>query len=54
MVTALAVAMLLDGGWRLALVAAHEDADTFRVVHTYLRPVGRRTELTVVLPKDDA
>ena len=45
---------LLAAGWRLALVAAHEDDDRFRVVHTYLRPVGQRTELTVELPRDDA
>lgn len=49
-----AAAALLADGWRLALAAAHEDATSFRVVHTYLRPVGQRTELTVVLPKDDA
>ena len=42
------VTALLGGGWRLALVAAHEDADTFRIVYAFLRPVGQRTELTVV------
>ena len=48
-----AAAALLADGWRLALVAAHEDAEAFRVVHTWLRPVNQRTELTVRLPKDD-
>jgi Ni,Fe-hydrogenase III large subunit/Ni,Fe-hydrogenase III component G len=45
---------LLAAGWRLALVAAHEDTGGFRVVHAFLRPVGQRTELTVEVPRDDA
>ncbi len=48
------VAALLADGWRLALVAAHDDGEAFRVVHSYLRPVGQRTELTIVVPKSDA
>lgn len=37
---------LLDGGYRLALIAAHDDHDTFRIVYlfTAARP-DRRTEL---------
>ena len=49
-----AAAALLADGWRLALAGAHEEAAAFRVVQTYLRPINQRTELTVVLPKDDA
>ena len=44
---------LLDDGWRLALVAAHEDDDRLRVVASFLRPVGERAELTVEVPLDD-
>ena len=28
-------------GWRLAMVAAHEDPDGFRIVYVFLRPGGR-------------
>ncbi len=45
---------LLDGGWRLALMAAHDDVDRLRVVYSFLRPVGQRHELTVEVPRDDA
>jgi Ni,Fe-hydrogenase III large subunit/Ni,Fe-hydrogenase III component G len=44
---------LLDDGWRLALVAAHDDPDGLRVVHCFLRPVSHRHELTVEVPRDD-
>jgi Ni,Fe-hydrogenase III large subunit/Ni,Fe-hydrogenase III component G len=47
-------ASMLDDGWRLALVAAHEDADAFRVVYVFLRPVGERCELTLRVPREDA
>lgn len=47
-------AVLLDGGWRLALVAAHEDEDAFRVVYVFLRPVGQRHELSLTIPRGDA
>ncbi len=45
---------MLDDGWRLALVAAHEDADCFRIVYSFLRPVGQRAELTVTVGRSDA
>jgi len=47
---------LLDTGWRLALVAGHDDAGAggLRVVYVFLRPVGERTELTVRLPREDS
>ncbi len=45
--------LLLDAGWRLALMAGHEDADRMRVVASFLRPVGERAELTVEVPLDD-
>ena len=44
---------LLDDGWRLALVAGHEDEDAFRVVYAFLKPGGQRAELTVPVPGDD-
>jgi Ni,Fe-hydrogenase III large subunit/Ni,Fe-hydrogenase III component G len=44
---------LLRDGWRLALVAAHDDPDGFRVVYLFLRPVGGRTELIVPVPRED-
>jgi Ni,Fe-hydrogenase III large subunit/Ni,Fe-hydrogenase III component G len=44
---------LLGDGWRLALLAAHEDDDRMRVVASFLRPVGQRAELTVEVPLDD-
>lgn len=42
---------LLDGGFRLGLVAAHDDGDVLRVVYLFLagRP-DRRVELTVPVP----
>ncbi len=53
------VAVMLADGWRLALVAAHEDppghgpASGLRVVYVLLKPVGLRAELTVHVPLDD-
>ncbi|HEY5183326.1 MAG TPA: NADH-quinone oxidoreductase subunit C [Actinomycetes bacterium] len=47
------MAGLLAGGLRLALVAAHEDAETFRVVYV-LTAAGRREEVVVVVPRGDA
>jgi Ni,Fe-hydrogenase III large subunit/Ni,Fe-hydrogenase III component G len=47
------VAGLLAEGLRLALVAAHEDAETFRVVYVLTAP-GRREEVAVVVPRGDA
>ena len=47
-----AVAGLLRDGWRLALVAGHDDGDGFRVVYSFLRPVGQRRELVMRLPHD--
>ena len=44
-------AMARDG-WRLALVAGHDDGDGFRVVYSFLRPVGQRRELVVRLPHE--
>jgi Ni,Fe-hydrogenase III large subunit/Ni,Fe-hydrogenase III component G len=49
-----AASRLLDEGWRLALVAAHDDPDGLRIVHTFLRPIGQRHELSVRVPRDDA
>ena len=46
------VQALLGSGWRLALVAGHDDGDGFRVVYSFLRPVGQRRELVVRLPHD--
>ncbi len=48
------VGLLLDDGWRLALMAAHEDDDRMHVVASFLRPVGERAELTLEVPLDDA
>jgi Ni,Fe-hydrogenase III large subunit/Ni,Fe-hydrogenase III component G len=48
-----AIAGLLAAGLRLALVAAHEDAETFRVVYVLTGP-GRREEVVVVVPRGDA
>lgn len=48
-----AAARLLDDGWRLALVAGHDDRDRLRVVYSFLRPVGQRHELTVEVPRED-
>lgn len=45
---------LLGRGFRLALVAAHDDSTAFRIVYLFLagRP-DRRVELECVVPKDD-
>ncbi len=49
-----AAATLLGDGFRLALVAAHDDGDRLRVVYLFLagRP-DRRTELTLTVPATD-
>jgi Ni,Fe-hydrogenase III large subunit/Ni,Fe-hydrogenase III component G len=57
-VTASALATLFSayllGGFRLGLVACHEDADEFRVVYVLLRPVdNRRVELTLHVSPED-
>ncbi|MGH3582185.1 MAG: NADH-quinone oxidoreductase subunit C, partial [Mycobacterium sp.] len=45
---------LLAAGYRLALVAAHDDADAVRIVSLFLAGnPDRRTELTLTIPKDD-
>jgi Ni,Fe-hydrogenase III large subunit len=45
---------LLDRGFRLGLVAAHDDAATFRVVYLFLAGwPDRRVELECVVHKDD-
>jgi Ni,Fe-hydrogenase III large subunit/Ni,Fe-hydrogenase III component G len=47
-------AALLDGGFRLALVAAHHDPDAFRVVYLFTAgPPDRRRELELRVPLDD-
>ncbi|TYB42180.1 NADH-quinone oxidoreductase subunit C [Actinomadura chibensis] len=47
-------AALLDGGSRLALVAAHHDPDALRVVYLFTHPAtDRRTELHVPLDPAD-
>ena len=43
---------LLEDGNRLALVAAHEEPDGFRVVYVFLG--ADRTEVSVTMPRDDA
>jgi len=47
---------LLAGGHRLALVAGHDDGPAgLRVVYVFAHPgTDRRTELSVVVPRDDA
>ncbi|WP_445163275.1 hydrogenase large subunit [Mycobacterium sp. Dal123C01] len=45
---------LLGNGFRLRLVAAHDDDDSFRVVYLFLAGwPDRRIELECVVPKDD-
>ena len=46
------VRTLLDSGNRLALVAAHEEPDGFRVVYVFLG--GDRIEVTVTMTREDA
>jgi Ni,Fe-hydrogenase III component G len=48
------VRALLADRWRLALVAAHEDTDEFRVVYAFFRAVGERCEITLSVPRSDA
>ncbi|MBK8470346.1 MAG: NADH-quinone oxidoreductase subunit C [Actinomycetales bacterium] len=48
-----AVAELLGEGWRLALVAGHDDPDALRVVQLWLRPVGERREIVVRVSHED-
>lgn len=45
---------LLEDGFRLALVAAHEDADRFRIVYSFLRPINERIELFITVGRQDA
>ncbi len=54
-----AITAQLARGFRLALVAAHEDgpagADaTFRIVHVLLGTAGERVEVVVEIPRADA
>ena len=49
---AVIVGTLIDGGKRLALVAAHEEPDEFRVVYVFLG--GDRVEVTMTMTRDDA
>ncbi len=45
---------LLDKGFRLGLVAAHDDEDVFRIVYLFLAGwPDRRIELECIVPKDD-
>ena len=47
-------ASLLEEGFRLALVAAHDDGDTLRVVYLFLAGApDRRVELEVTVPAED-
>ncbi|MGZ0153490.1 hydrogenase large subunit [Kribbella sp. WER1] len=45
-------ARLLAEGFRLALVAGHDDGDSFRVVYLFVAP-GRREEVVVRVPRDE-
>ncbi|MGB8381642.1 MAG: NADH-quinone oxidoreductase subunit C [Dermatophilaceae bacterium] len=52
------VSALLGQGWRLALVCAADDpptvdAESFRVVHVFLRPIGQRHELLLRVPRNN-
>ncbi len=47
---AVAMAPLLAGGARLALVAGHHDLDGIRIVHTYLTPGQPPVELATTVP----
>ena len=47
-------AALFEEGYRLGLVAAHDDGDTLRVVYLFLAGApDRRVELEITLPADD-
>jgi len=47
-------AALFEEGFRLALVAAHDDGDTLRVVYLFLAGApDRRVELEITIPSDD-
>jgi Ni,Fe-hydrogenase III large subunit/Ni,Fe-hydrogenase III component G len=49
-----ATAELLAAGYRLALVAAHDDGDAVRIVSLFLAgSPDRRVELTLTIPSDD-
>jgi len=49
-----ATAELLAAGYRLALVAAHDDGDAIRIVSLFLAgSPDRRVELTLTVPSDD-
>jgi Ni,Fe-hydrogenase III large subunit/Ni,Fe-hydrogenase III component G len=48
------VSARLDDGYRMALVAGHEDQDRIRVVYVLVRPADdRRVELVLGVPTDD-
>jgi Ni,Fe-hydrogenase III large subunit/Ni,Fe-hydrogenase III component G len=48
------VSARLDDGYRMALVAGHEDDDAMRVVYVLVRPADdHRVELVLGVPKDD-
>lgn len=47
------VQRLLDQGMRLALMAAHQDRDEFRVVYLFTASGDRRVELTLRTPLDE-
>jgi len=54
-----AITAQLGRGFRLALVAAHEDGpagadDIFRIVHVLLGTAGERVEVVVEIPRSDA
>jgi Ni,Fe-hydrogenase III large subunit/Ni,Fe-hydrogenase III component G len=44
---------LLDNGFRVALVAGHDDGDTLRAVYLFTGPDDQRVELQVRLPRTD-
>lgn len=48
------VDQLLAGGFRLALIAAHDDGDRFRIVYLFLAgDPDRRVELECMVPRDN-
>ncbi|TFD63464.1 NADH-quinone oxidoreductase subunit C [Cryobacterium ruanii] len=52
---AAAASALLDAGSRLALVACHEDTDSFRIVYSFVGTTpALRADLSVTMPRDDA
>jgi len=49
-----AASALLDDGRRLALMACHEDDDTFRIVYCFTGADDARVHLSVTVPRSDA